>query len=312
MQQLVAGRFGIPEAVLQLCGMDRPAPPAGQVVVRMLASAINPSDRLTIGGAYPHRTPLPFVPGYEGVGCVEMVGREVANLRVGQRVLPLGSAGGWQTYRTLPAEWCVSVPDSLSDDDAALSYVNPLTALLMIERLGLSPGQRVGINAAASTIGRMLIRFVHARGACPIAIVRSQRSAAALDGEPILTIVVGGQVIPPVDHGLDAVGGDEGARLAAVVRSGGVFVYYGLLSGRALPPELARNSVAIVEPFWLRNWVHQAPKSRLHRRMQDAFASMQSGLARATKVTRFCLRDFRKALAFDAAEGRQGKVLLMP
>lgn len=60
----------------------------GELRVKMQFSTINPSDLITISGAYSSRTPLPFVPGFEGVGIVE-AGSEL----VGQRVLPLGSAG---------------------------------------------------------------------------------------------------------------------------------------------------------------------------------------------------------------------------
>ncbi|WP_376101006.1 alcohol dehydrogenase catalytic domain-containing protein (plasmid) [Roseomonas sp. CCTCC AB2023176] len=68
----------------------------------MLASPINPSDLVPVAGAYPYRTALPFVPGFEGVGTVERLGSAAAAgapLRPGQRVLPLGSAGGGRPSR---------------------------------------------------------------------------------------------------------------------------------------------------------------------------------------------------------------------
>ena len=312
MLQLVADRFGPPEDVLRLREMIRPSPGPGEVVIRMLASAINPSDRLTTSGVYPYRTPLPFVPGFEGVGILDTLGNGVAGVSVGQRVLPLGSPGGWQTYKTVSAHWCILVPDDLSDDDAALSYVNPLTAHLMFKRLGVRPGQSVGINAAASAIGRMLIRLVANRRARPVAIVRSSQSASALVGEPVESIVVGTDAIPSLDHGLDAVGGEDGARLATAVRAGGVFLYYGLLSGRALPPDLHRSSAAAIEPFRLRNWVHQASIMELHEVMKVVFAGVRNGHLRTSHIERFPLHDFQSALARDAAPGRRGKVLLTP
>jgi NADPH:quinone reductase-like Zn-dependent oxidoreductase len=105
MQQLIADQFGAPDVVLSFRQVEQsPSPKPGEVVVRMLASAINPSDLLTIGGAYPHRTPLPFVPGFEGVGTIEALGEEVDDVRLGQRVMPIGSAGGWQTCKIAPAQ----------------------------------------------------------------------------------------------------------------------------------------------------------------------------------------------------------------
>jgi NADPH:quinone reductase-like Zn-dependent oxidoreductase len=278
----------------------------------MVASAINPSDLLTICGTYSHRTALPFVPGYEGVGVVAAVADDVRDLHVGQRVLPLGSAGGWAAHKTVPSRWCVVVPNDLPDDDAALSYVNPLTAHLMLERIGPLSGQSVGINAAASAIGRMLIRSLKKRGAHPVAVVRSEQSAYALDGERVETIVCGEEQIPALDHALDAVGGEAGRRMAAAVRTGGVFLYYGLLSGYSLPVDLHRSTSAKVMPFWLREWVHQARTGELHAAMKTTFENVRTGLARTAPVTRFPLCDFRAALAFNAANGRQGKTLLIP
>ena len=60
------------------------------------------------------------------------MGPDVEDLRPGDRVLPIGSAGAWQDAKLSPASWCFCVPEALSDEAAATSYVNPLTALLML------------------------------------------------------------------------------------------------------------------------------------------------------------------------------------
>jgi len=202
MLRIVAYRFGPPDEVLSSEPILRPVPEASGVVVRMLASTINPSDVVTISGAYPHRTPLPFIPGFEGVGVVEDVGPRVTYLHVGQRVLPLGSAGGWQTFKALPADWCVPVPADLTDSQAATAYINPLTARLMLRSLAPAPGTLVGINAANSTIGRMLLRMLHAVGVRSVAVVRSAQAKAMLDGEPVSSVVIQGAPLPLLDGGV--------------------------------------------------------------------------------------------------------------
>jgi NADPH:quinone reductase-like Zn-dependent oxidoreductase len=180
----------------------------------------------------------------------------------------------------------------------------------MLARLDVRAGQNVGINAAASAIGRMLIRLLNDRGANPIAIVRSSRSVEALHSEPFGALVVGSEEIPALDHGLDAVGGEAGGRVAMRVRADGVFLYYGLLSGRPLPLDLPRNTRCAVQPFWLRNWVHRASQNELREMMQTTFASVRKGTTRTSPIARFSLRDFKSALAFNAADGRRGKALL--
>ena len=79
------------------------APQRGEVIVRMLASAFNPSDAVTVSGSYASRTEFPLVPGFEGVGVVERIGPEVPSALLGRRVLPIGSGrrmAGTQTHRS--------------------------------------------------------------------------------------------------------------------------------------------------------------------------------------------------------------------
>lgn len=310
--RIVAHRFGPPEQVLTYEPAEQPMLEPGCVLVRMQASAINPSDLIPVTGAYRYRTQLPFVPGYDGVGRVTEVGADVDPALVGRRVLPLGSGGNWQSWKIVPAEWCIPVPDDLSDDQAALAYVNPLTARLMVQALVPQPGDQVGITAAASTIGRMLIRLLDAVGARPVAIVRSASSRAALRDEPAATIMEEGASLPALAAGLDAVGGMAGARLAAAVRPGAPFLHYGLLSGQPLTGALLARTRAAVRLFRMRDWVHAVPRGKLHDTMAETFTDIRAGRAASPVAGHYPLAAFRKALAHDALAGRRGKVILRP
>lgn len=312
MIRIVAHRFGRPEEVLASEACPCPLPEPHGAVVRMLASPINPSDLVTLAGAYAHRTPLPFIPGFEGVGLVEAVGSAVTGLRPGQRVLPLGSAGGWQGFKALPADWCVPVPDDLTDDQAATAYINPLTARLMLRAMAPAPGMLVAVNAAASAIGRMLLRMLHAAGARPLAIIRSAAARSMLEDEPAAAILAEDAPLPPLDGGFDAVGGPGGAAMAAAIRPGGLFLHYGLLSGVPLPADLAQRVTARVGPFWLRGWVHAARRPELRQAMAAVFDDLRSGLASTAVAARYPLRAIQAALAHDARRNRGGKILLLP
>lgn len=312
MLRVVARRFGPPETVLAIERSARPRAVPSGVVVRMLASAINPSDLLTVSGVYLHRTPLPFIPGFEGVGAITELGPGVADLRVGQRVLPLGSAGGWQTFKAVPAEWCVPVPDDLTDDQASLAYVNPLSARLMLRSIAPAPGALIGVNAAASAIGRILVRLLHAAGARPVAIVRSPKARALLESEPVSEIVTEGAPLPSLDSGLDAVGGVGGAELGAAIKPGGTLLHYGLLSGEQLYVGAARQSAIAVRMFWLRNWVHSASRAQLQETMVEVFGDIRTGRAETAVEARYALIEVNAALAHNARADRAGKVLLIP
>ncbi|MDQ0471017.1 zinc-dependent alcohol dehydrogenase family protein [Labrys wisconsinensis] len=304
MQRVVARRFGPPQEVLQCEVASPPALAPQDVIVRMRASPINPSDLITVGGAYRHRVPLPFVPGFDGVGVVEEMGPAAAGVRLGQRVLPLGAAGGWQTLKALPAEWCVPVPDDLTDEQAATAYVNPLTARLMLQRLAPEPDQLVGVNAANSAIGRMLLRLLHRAGARAVAVVRSARARALLQDEPAAEIVLQGQALPPLAGGFDAVGGADGDAMARAVAAGGTLLHYGLLSGVPLPADQGR-----VQLFPLRAWVHAVSRPELHAAMAQVFQDIRTGMLGTAVEARYAFGDVQAALARHASPDRRGKVL---
>ena len=233
MLRLAADTFRPPYQVLFLRSADKPPLERGQVLVRMRASSINPSDLIPVTGAYRHRTALPFIPGFEGVNVVADVGEGIDPMLIGRRVLPLGTAGCWQSWKTLPADWCVAVPEGLDDDEAATAYINPLTALLMVRKLATNPGDRIGVTAAGSAIGRMLIRMLAARGAHPVGIIRSSAARESISTE-CAEVVEEGCPLPALDSGLDAVGGTPGTLLGAAIKPGGLLLHYGLLSGQPL------------------------------------------------------------------------------
>jgi NADPH:quinone reductase-like Zn-dependent oxidoreductase len=327
LSRTIVYEFGPPPDSICLEPAPTTALGPGLVRVRMRLAAVNPSDLVTIAGAYSSRTQLPFVPGFEGVGIIDAVGPEVEDLRPGDRVLPIGSAGAWQDTKLTPASWCFRVPDALADEAAATSYVNPLTALLMLhDRIRVSSGMRVAINAAGSAIGRMLLRLAAATGAHPIAVVRNTRILPLLAGEPIAqAIVLADDEAPDVlvrrvhdqlghthlDAVLDAVGGGVGVALLDAVAPGGRFIHYGLLSGRALPPDLPRRRPDVaIELFWLRQWVHAKPRALVADRLLEAWQLVGAGVLASKIEARYPLDRAPQALRHAIAAGRTGKVLL--
>ncbi len=141
MRSLRFEQFGVPAEVLRLTDIPTPTPKAGEVLVRMRARGINPSDLLQVRGLYGVLPRLPATGGQEGMGVVEAVGEGVETVRPGQRVIPLGVIGTWQEYLTAPAAQLIPVPDSMSDGAAAQFVVNPLTAWIMVvDELKLSAG----------------------------------------------------------------------------------------------------------------------------------------------------------------------------
>ena len=321
MLRAVVREFGAPAQVIALEDVQRVAPGPGMVEMRVLRAAINPSDLIPVTGAYPSRTALPFVPGFEGVGVVTRIGAGVTAASPGDRMLPIGASGLWQEFIQRPEEWCFAVPDDLPDEMAATAYVNPLTAFRLVAALdahfGGRTALRIAVTAAGSAIGGMLLALLARDGFRPVALVRSRASAGRLkahfDGDILA------QDDPAADRGtfdavLDAVGGPAAeALLAGHVRPGGAFVQYGALSGVPVDARViqARGDVAF-SFLWLRNWVHAAPRSEIERALAASFDGLRAGHLRCEIDSMFGLRDLASALARQEAPGRRGKVLLAP
>lgn len=295
-----------------------------QVRLRMRQCAINPSDLITIGGAYQSRIALPFHPGYEGVGVVEQVGSAVHTLREGDRVVPIGRAGSWQTRKDCESAWCLAVPTAVTDEQAATSYVNPMTAWAMLHEVArIKPGMRIAITAAGSTIGRMLIRMARRLGVTPIAFVRSARAAARIAGLQAQSVLcrtvadTAAALTPirttdgPVDAIFDCVGGPGVVPLGRLLRRNGRFIHYGLLSGTPIPPAFwSENTHVRTSMFHLRQWVRQVPLETVHATYAHIAQLLAEGVIETSVRSRYPLAHIRHAVADAGAFSSAGKVLI--
>lgn len=151
---IVYDRYGPPAAVLTLKRLPLAPLAGGRVRVRMRFAPVNPSDLIPVTGAYRHRTRLPAVAGYEGLGEV-VAAPYGSRLAAGQRVLPLRGGGTWQRFIDLDETWLVPVPPAVDDLLAARGYINPLTAMLMLKRWPVA-GKHLVLTAASSSCASLL------------------------------------------------------------------------------------------------------------------------------------------------------------
>src|SRR5439155_17855811 len=130
---VVFDRFGPPAEVVGIRELPAPTPGRGEVLVRMLASPVNPSDIMYIQGRYGLKPHLPATPGFEGVGVVEASGGGLLGwFRKGKRVAVINDrVGNWGEYTITKARQVIPVPNEMSDEQAASFFVNPATALAM-------------------------------------------------------------------------------------------------------------------------------------------------------------------------------------
>jgi NADPH:quinone reductase-like Zn-dependent oxidoreductase len=210
VRAVVLTGFGGPERLEYRTELPRPRPAAGEVLVRVSASAVNNTDIWTREGAYGlpgdpgakagWRGPIAFprVQGGDIVGVVEAVGADVDPSGVGRRVLvdpaiylgeaedapPVGllgseADGGFAEYATVPARQAHDVSRSpLSDQELACLPVAYGTAMGMLERAALRGGEQVLVTGASGGVGLALVALAAARGCRVVAVTSGDKADA--------------------------------------------------------------------------------------------------------------------------------------
>jgi NADPH:quinone reductase len=196
------------ELEVSLTSVPVPEPAAGEVLVRIEAAPINPSDLGLLFGAADMSTvkasgsaEQPVVTaripdgamkamagridasmpvGNEGAGVVVAAGSsDAAQALMGKTVAVLGGAM-YAQYRCIAADQCLVLPAGATPADGASSFVNPLTALGMVETMRREGHTALVHTAAASNLGQMLNRICMADGVALVNIVRKQEQADLL------------------------------------------------------------------------------------------------------------------------------------
>lgn len=324
---------GEPTTVLKTIDIERPVPRPGEVLVRMLATPINPSDLMYIRGRYTVPAQCPATPGFEGVGIVEESGGGLrGRLFLNRRVVVLNRRGGnWAEYVVVPAAEVIPISNSLSLDQAATFFVNPATAWVMTrEVLKVPQGQWLIQTAAGSALGRMIIRLGQATGFRTFNIVRrnsqadelrrlgadhvevfdeSRNTPEELNATIRKTISVAGA---GAGFAIDAVGGATGSALVQCLGQKGRMLAYGTLSNEPLvfSPRVLMTTGSKVEGFWLGSFMADASlpfKLRLVHRLTKL---IQSGVLSTQVAQTQTLNQISDAVEAAEDSAVPGKVLL--
>nr|WP_145405997.1 zinc-dependent alcohol dehydrogenase family protein [Paenibacillus xylanexedens] len=317
-------RFGAPCSVLQVEEKQVIEPAPGELLVRMSARPINPSDLIPVRGAYPHRTMLPAVPGFEGVGIVEAVGPGVSNQMLGRRVLPLRGENTWQEIVKTSERFAVVVPEDIDDYSASQIYINPVTAwLICTEVLNLTHGHTLIVNAGGSALGRIFAQLSQICGFRLIAITRNDCHTVDLLHLGAVSVVNTTKEFLPeriaaltggrgADAAVDCIGWTDGEQLVNCLKPSGTVISVGLLSGiTPLWHEVTQGTQVNVQLFWLKHWVERCSQERWEQVFHELMELVRSGrLIMASIGSAFELVNVQQAIA-AAESGQKGKVLLL-
>jgi NADPH:quinone reductase-like Zn-dependent oxidoreductase len=229
MKAVVAREYGGP-SVLKLESIPVPTPKENEVLVRVLASGVNPADPLIVSGRYAQEfgTHLPLIPGYDMAGVVAKTGTGVKRLKIGDPVYAyLLWGGGWAEYCITNEGEAALKPKSLTYTEAAAVPLAALTAWqALVDAAKLGAGQTVLIHGGSGGVGSFAVQIAKAQGARVIAtastlnqdLLKELGADVAID----YTKARFEDVAKEVDVVLDTVGGETLTRSYGVVKKGGI------------------------------------------------------------------------------------------
>ncbi|MBU1619952.1 MAG: zinc-dependent alcohol dehydrogenase family protein [Gammaproteobacteria bacterium] len=176
MKAIVLKSFGGPDA-FELCDLTKPLPQAGQVLVKVYATSINPLDYQVRRGDYPDLVPLPAITGHDISGVVEAVGPGVTSFAPGDEVWYTAQIfdgqGSYAEYHVADEKIIGKKPAALNHLEAAsLSLVGGTVWEALVERAALKVGESILIHGGAGGVGHIAIQLAKAMGARVFTTVR--------------------------------------------------------------------------------------------------------------------------------------------
>lgn len=322
MHAIQMSETGGPE-VMVFGEADDPTATDDGIVVHVGAAGVNFIDTYHRSGLYP--MPLPFTPGLEGSGTVSHVGAEVSQWSIGDKVAWTGAIGSYAEQVAMPASAVVAVPDGVSDDVAAASMLQGLTAQYLIDSTyPLAEGDKCVVHAAAGGVGLLLVQMAKMKGAEVFATVGTQAKADLAKGAGADHVIMYREVDfadeieniagpNAIDVVYDGVGASTFEGGLQVLRRRGTMATFGNASGpvEAVTPiaSSAGKSLFLTRPS-LFDYIGEP--GEMQTRAAEMFGWIASGALDVRIGLELPLAD--ATLAHQRLEGREttGKVLLRP
>ena len=326
MKAFLLHSYGAP-GNLQLTEVDKPVPGAGEVLVRVRATSINPYDwhhmrgepvaaRFMSGGPG-KRKPRHTILGCDIAGEVEAAGPGVTRFQPGDEVFALIKTGGFGQYVCVPEDHLAPKPANLSFEQAAAVPMAAATALLAVrDDARVEPGQRVLINGASGGVGTFAVQLARALGAevtgvCSVRNVDLVKSLGATE-----VVDYGSQdftrTLRDFDVLVDIAGSPAAWAARRVLRPKGTYVVVGGKAGRWFRPIDHVISVlavgAVVSQRAVVTSVAIGPASA--QNLLDLTPYLKSGSVMPAIDRSYPFEDLPEAMRYNEAGHVSGKVVV--
>ncbi|HLP81739.1 MAG TPA: zinc-binding dehydrogenase, partial [Nitrosomonas sp.] len=308
----------------------RPVPQPGpnEVLVKVAATTINPSDLAFLEGLYGFKKPVPVVPGFEGSGMVVAVGRGMLGKYLhGKRVACISQeqgSGVWAEYLVTAASLAFPLDASVNLEQGAMSVTNPLTAMAFLTLAKEGRHNAIVQTGAASALGQMVNRLCKSEGIQIINIVRRDAQKELLQ-EQGAEIVLNSSDADFPKHlwdicqqyqsrlAFDAVAGPLTIQLLKAMPSHSKVIVFGGLSyepARVEPGQLIFEGKSI-EGFWLPMWMSKKNFLQSLVFWQRAQKLMMTDLKSEIR-RQYPLDEVQNAIRDYQSQMTGGKILLRP
>ncbi|MGC4744873.1 zinc-binding dehydrogenase [Micromonospora sp. DT201] len=307
--------FGGPDVLVPGPAPD-PTPGPGQVLIDVAHANITfVETQQRSGRPGPFQVTPPLIPGNGVGGLIAAVGPDVDPALIGRRVVSAtGGSGGYAERAAVDAAAPIEVPDGLAVDEAVALLADGRTATMLVEAVGIRPGDRVLVEAAAGGVGSLLVQLATRAGAKVVGVAGGPRKVDLLPGlgadlavdyllpdwADRVQSAMGG-----IDVVLDGVGGAVARAAFDLLEPGGRMVSFGLASGQwsSVSAEAATaRQVTLIRP--------DVAPTQLRAYTQQALADAAAGRLRPLIGQRFPLERAADAHAAIEARATVGKTLL--
>jgi NADPH:quinone reductase len=320
VKRIVVKEHGGPEA---LTSVDDPIPEPGpkDALVAIAVSGVNFIDVYFRTGLYPAERPTAI--GSEGAGTVERVGREVTEIKPGDRVVYAMVRGSYAEYAVVPAAQLAPVPDEVTFETAAAVMLQGTTAhYLTRSTFPLDKSHTCLVHAAAGGLGTLLVQVAKERGARVIGTVSTEEKARIVrklgadetiiytqqDFETEVKQLTNGR---GVDVVYDSVGRTTFEKGLKVIRPRGMMVLVGQSSGTVAPVDPAilnqRGSLFLTRPSLAH---HLATREEILWRAGDVLNLVKSGRLSVQISKIYRLEEAAQAHRDLESRATTGKLLL--
>ncbi|MCG7503686.1 quinone oxidoreductase family protein [Mesorhizobium retamae] len=301
----------------------RPGP--GQILVKHTAIGLNFIDIYFRTGLYPAPNGLPLVPGGEAAGIVLELGEGVEGLKVGDRVAYVINTGAYAEQRVIAADRVVTIPDGISDEQAAAMMLKGMTAEYLVRRtFKVRPGDTILYHAAAGGVGVILGQWAKHLGATVIGTASSPEKAelARAHGYDHVIDYRTQDFVSEVarltdgrkcDVVYDSVGKDTFPGSLDCLRPLGTFVSFGQSSGPIPPFNIAllaqKGSLFATRPTL---FVYNAKREDLETSAKALFDVVLNGIVEIKINQTYALKDAGRAQADLEGRKTTGATVLIP